>query len=298
MGSWGAGLYSGDFAMDVRSTVRAVARLPFGPERLADILCESEPGAAANPEDEDHTTFWLVVADQFARRGIASVRVRETALRIIDAGSDLAMQQKLGQTSTGLAKRRRTLAELRNRIAEPPPLDKARATLRQPQPFVMDVGDALAYPTCGGECVNPYFARREQQKVSRPGGPQVWSPDGWAAMVVVERGRAFGFFTWYRPIVIPEALAVKPDLEVLRHQDWRLDSPGTCSPAHFRKMELEKIGTVPVDVATLHRVFPGLRAGDSQAISDISIANRLSVRTPVFRLRAPYSQNVRLETLA
>ena len=34
MGRWGTGLYSGDFAMDLRSTIRAVARLPFSADRL------------------------------------------------------------------------------------------------------------------------------------------------------------------------------------------------------------------------------------------------------------------------
>jgi hypothetical protein len=65
MGTWGAGLYSGDLAMDLRSTIGAVTRLPFEGDRLVEILCEAEPGAANNPEDEEHTVFWLVVADQF-----------------------------------------------------------------------------------------------------------------------------------------------------------------------------------------------------------------------------------------
>ena len=38
MGVWGAGLYSGDFAMDLRSTIGAVARLPFDNDKLLDIL--------------------------------------------------------------------------------------------------------------------------------------------------------------------------------------------------------------------------------------------------------------------
>ena len=68
MGTWGTSLYAGDFAMDLRSTISAVAHLPFDADRLLEILCESEPDAANNPDDEDHTIFWLVVADQFAKR--------------------------------------------------------------------------------------------------------------------------------------------------------------------------------------------------------------------------------------
>ena len=48
MGTWGTGLCSGDLAMDLRSTIAAVARLPFEGDRLAEILCETEPGVADN----------------------------------------------------------------------------------------------------------------------------------------------------------------------------------------------------------------------------------------------------------
>jgi hypothetical protein len=48
MGTWGVGLYAGDFAMDLRSTIGAVACLPFDSDRLVEILCESEPTAASS----------------------------------------------------------------------------------------------------------------------------------------------------------------------------------------------------------------------------------------------------------
>lgn len=88
MGVFGTGLYSGDFAMDLRSAVSAVARLPFDGDRLADILCESEPTTANKPDDEDYTLFWLVLADQFVKRAIVCNRVRDRALAIIDSGAD------------------------------------------------------------------------------------------------------------------------------------------------------------------------------------------------------------------
>jgi len=34
MGAWGVGLYSNDFALDLRGSVKAVARLPFEPGKL------------------------------------------------------------------------------------------------------------------------------------------------------------------------------------------------------------------------------------------------------------------------
>ena len=116
MGVWGTGLYSGDFAKDLSSATRAVAQLPFAGERLADLLCSVEPGAANNASDEDHTTFWLVVADQFAKRGIVCERVRQRALEIIDGGEDVGMLSRLGLDAAGLKKRGKILAELREKI--------------------------------------------------------------------------------------------------------------------------------------------------------------------------------------
>src|SRR5262245_43667981 len=132
MGVFGAGLYSGDFALDLRSAIGAVSRLPYDGDKLAGILCETEPGPANHPEDEDHTTFWLVVADQFARRGIASARVLEQALAIIEGESDIIMLERLGMDQSGLKKRRKMLAELRERLVEPP-VSRQRTVLQKPQ---------------------------------------------------------------------------------------------------------------------------------------------------------------------
>jgi len=127
--------------MDLRSTIAAVARLLFDGDGLVEILCQFEPGAANNPNDEEHTIFWLVVADQFARRAIACARVREKALTVIDDGSDLAMHAKLGMSPADLKKRRKVLAELRARLTVVTADSlKRRSILRRPQPFLMDVG--------------------------------------------------------------------------------------------------------------------------------------------------------------
>jgi hypothetical protein len=109
MGAWGTGLYSGDFAMDLRGTIGAVARLPFSADRVVDVLCDVEPGAARSSDDSDHTVFWLVVADQFAKRGIDSPRARETALSIIDEGRDRAAMAALGMREPDLRRRDRML---------------------------------------------------------------------------------------------------------------------------------------------------------------------------------------------
>src|SRR5438094_6004830 len=144
MGAWGTGLYSGDFAMDLRGTIRAVARLPFPADRLVDVLCDTEAGAAHNPNDPDHTVFWLVLADQFWKRGIECPRARDAALSIIEEGRDRAAMAALGMPAPDLRRRERALAELRSRLVSAP-APKPRTTLKQPQRYLMEVGDGYAY---------------------------------------------------------------------------------------------------------------------------------------------------------
>ena len=79
-------------------------------------MCETAPSAANNPAHEEYTTFWLVIADQFAKRGVVCDRVRATALRILDGGEDIAIHRRLGMKPADLAKRGRQLEEVRVRL--------------------------------------------------------------------------------------------------------------------------------------------------------------------------------------
>jgi hypothetical protein len=270
MGVWGIGLYSGDFARDLRNMVGALLRLPFDPERIVDIACETEPSAANDPKNEEHTTFWLVLADQFAKRGVLCDRVRTKALTLIDSGEDLATMATLGMKATDLRRRQTKLDELRSRIAAASTTARPRNTLRAPQPLLMEIGDVLVYPTCGGRCINPYFPSKEQDGR--------WTQDGWAAMVVIDSGRAFEYLSWYRTVNIAHAVVEQPSVDWLRADEllWRLGWPGTCSASHFRKMELEKIGAFAVDPEKLKKVFPIIKPGISAAVQDISIANSMN----------------------
>lgn len=271
MGVWGAGLYSGDFAMDLRSAARAVARLPFEADRLAELLCSIEPGAANNPDDEDHSTFWLVVADQFAKNGMACARVREKSLEIIDGGYDLALLSKLGMDAAGIRKRQKMLADLRRSITAAGQPGKLRRVLKKPETLLAEAGDVLVYPTSGGKPINPYFRSKEQIV------PE-WQQDGWGAAIVVECGRAFDFLAWYVPLTIAVALPDMPDMGQIRCTPlWVLKRPGTCTASHFQKMGLEKIGTVSIVAENLDRSFPERSDGMHEAVNGISIANHLSV---------------------
>ena len=299
MGYWDGALYAGDFAMDLRATVAAVSKLPFDADRLVEIICETEPAAAADPADEDHPAFWLVVADQFARRGIVSTRAREMALQVIDGGLDIDTQSRLGQSATGLAKRSRMLEQLRERIAHPAAVRPSRTVMREPERFVMDIGDTLVYPLCNRKPLNAYIASRRKQVTYGPAGPQPWTQDAWGAIVIAERGHAFGFYAWYRPLIILEPHVHKPDVESIKGEDLRLERPGNCPRVQFARMGLEKIGCFDIDLVRFHEAFPGLRPGDRYAIADISIGNRLHIphSGPMAVRRPPYDTVVRIGRL-
>lgn len=97
-------------------------------------------------------------------------------------------------------------------------------------------------------------------------------------MVLVDRGRAFDFLSWYRMLTISEETRERPSISDLRADRlWRLGRPGTLTALHAKRMEFEKAGTVPIDDAKVRGTFPEMRPGTTYAVSDISIANTMNV---------------------
>jgi len=285
-----SGLYAESFATDLRTIIKAVARLPYDGDKLLELLCESEEYVSSNPDDPDYPTFWLVIADQFSKHGIVCERAHNEALAIIACGVDVLTREKSALKPTDLRKRQRWAEDLRARITNPSATGKRRATLKRPEEFVMEIGDVFVYPTFGGRCINPRFASREQDRLT-PDAPS-WTQDGWAAMVILDRGRAFDFLAWYRPLVIAVAKNEKPSFEQLHgEQLWRVARPCTCSPLHLRRMRFEKVGALPIDDAKLQREFPEMTSGASAALDDYSIANSVSVgpHVPEVLMPRPYA---------
>src|SRR5436309_3035452 len=107
------------------------------------------------------------------------------------------------------------LQEVRARIAAAR-ASKPRTVLQKPQPLLMEVGDVIVYGDLGGSAFNPYFASKELNKQYTKTGPTPWPQDGWAAMVMVDCGRAFDFLSWYRRLTIAAARSERPALDSLR----------------------------------------------------------------------------------
>ena len=273
MGAWGVGLYSGDYAMDLRSTVSAVARLPFEPAELLAILRQSESGAADDPTDSDHTVFWLVIADQFHKRGLECPEARERALTIIVGGEDLAAMARLGMDEKPLAKRRAMLVAVATALKAPLP-DKPRKVLKAPQPFVLEVGEAVAYPVNErGTPINPYL-------VGKPWPiAKSWKQAAWGAIVILERGHVFDYLVWYQPLGLAQPLAEKPSLtDLWALRPWLRRNVGTLTARHSKLMEFETLGRVTIDRDRLLAAFHEFAKPRSAAVNDITIANSIAVR--------------------
>lgn len=277
MGTWGTGLYSNDFGLDLRGAVKAISRLPFDEQRLTAIAVNAFGETANNESDEDYTTFWLVLADQFHRHGIPAKQAFDTALDIIKSGKDIQVHQDLGMSDIEIKQRRRILAELQRRL-EQPTSSKSRNVLKKPQSLLMSIGDVIIYPIdARGMCVNPYVTSR----IIEINPSFKFEPTGWGAAVIIDCGRVFGYFSYYIPLVITKRFDSdqKPTLEMIEHvEGWKLQISGTCSKHQFVRMQLEIIGKVEIDERKLASHLPIIDNGMFGAVNNIAIANRLDIR--------------------
>src|SRR3954454_1336170 len=120
MGAWGVGLYSSDVALDLKSTIASVLRLPLAPDEALAVLIESEP-ALSNAADEDYTDAWFAVADRFHRYGVRHEPTVDLVYQLVDDGTDLRVKSELGLGDGELCARAKVLAQLRERLATPHP---------------------------------------------------------------------------------------------------------------------------------------------------------------------------------
>jgi hypothetical protein len=280
MGIWSPALYGGDLAEDLKETIKAIARLPLEPDYLIELLRQNNAEIAEDPSDEEFTTFWLVLADQFHKYGLNAPTLFQRALEIIDSKQDLQVHSNLRMSPADLKKRQKVLDGLRAKLISPLPKRKAKS-LAEPEPFLMDVGDLLVFPVCRQGCsLNPYMSSAMQSD---------WQQAAWGAVVIIERGKAFDYLAWYRPIKLIEHFPIEqpregssskqspiPDLQTLTtNPNWNIEHAGTCSPSHFRKIRVQLVGHVELNEERVKQACADLHSGVQMAINDISISNSL-----------------------
>jgi hypothetical protein len=243
MGVWGPGLYEDDFASDLKSTISLVCKVPADGNRLLQILRTmlTDDGDA----NDDQCTFWLVVADQFERRGIVCAEAFATALSIIEGEQDLRRLQEHGLAPRSLLKRKAMLQELGARLSAPRPA-RAEPKAGKPPEFVVEVGEIYAFPTMRGAAVNAWFDTWEAAR---------FEPDGWGALVVLQKGRAYNWLPWVSVASLTVSHERCPSFEetlqarLLKHP--QTDGAAKCVPkrSHVKRMKMQPLGRVNLSPA-------------------------------------------------
>lgn len=267
MGTWGPGIYDDDFAADLRSSVALVCKVPFDGNRLTKILLELHH---VTSDTEDESIFWLVLADQFERRGIDCPSVANTALSIIQSGADLSRLKDQGADERFLNKRTSVLESLTTRLQSPRPI-RARSSPKKPPELVFEVGEVYAFPTENGFACSPWRLPTK--------GPFV--ADGWGALVVLDCGRAFDWLPWCALASLNVDPSRQATIEGAKNAKliFHLQTSGAarCVPkrAHAKTMGLTLIGKLALDAA---KVKPHL---SKWPIND-AIAFEWSIATPAY----------------
>ena len=237
MGAWGGRLYDSDFALDLKGTIEGVLRAPLSDDEvLAEIWASHGNGTG----DADALDYWLVLADQFERRGLRRPDVFERALAIIDAGEDLTMLQSLKAEPKTIAERRRETAKLAERLRDPRPA-KPRRPLKKPQPLLLEAGEALTWPTDHGNSINPYVPEESLWKL---GG---FTQDGWGFGIITEAGHEFHVLAYYAVQVLKWRRAERPSPGLAVHCPRVPYHYGTMTKLHLTRTRAERLGRAPVE---------------------------------------------------
>jgi len=234
MGAWGGGLYDSDFALDLKATIKALLRAPLG---MDDLLAEVQSSFGEGAGDSDALDYWLVLADQLERRGIPRPDIFDRAIAIVEAGDDVALLEELEADANTIAERRRETAKLVERLRDPRPA-KARKPLKKPQPLLLEVGEALIWPTERGESINAYIAE------DAPWRPD-FTADGWGFGIVTDAGHQFHVLAFYAVQVLKWRRSERPSVDLAERCPRAHHHYGTIGKLHLKRARIERLGRVP-----------------------------------------------------
>lgn len=149
MGAWGTGLYSDDFALDIKSEL--IDAMKFGKEyreafdEVKEIYLDD-----LEEDDPDIPTFWFVCADVLWKLGRLDEDIKQTALAYINNGGDV---ERWMEESTSLGKKRKAVLEkLKKKILSPQPERKPIKPYRF-YTCPWNTGDIFAMPLQGEEAM-------------------------------------------------------------------------------------------------------------------------------------------------
>ena len=224
MGTWGVGLYENDDAQDLRDDFKEVVRAPWDGDRLLQWALEEFPATS---------DVQLALADLFWLYGIEHAHVRDGAIRLVTSGADLEEKRSLGMSDRDLRRRARILEQLVEKWSAPNPKPRRRNMRKHPEPFVLEIGDCLAYPTAVGRVRNPYVTGAREESFY---GMYPWVQDGWAAALVLARQHRFGTFARYLVAVLRYDKEARPAVDDIAALD--ILHSRTFMPTPLRRVHL------------------------------------------------------------
>ncbi len=230
MGAWGGGLYQSDFGCDLRADLNGFMRAPLSDDEIIAKLAEAH-GSGDGDHHVDAFDYWLVMADQFERRGLHRPDLFERAIGIVEQGADLAALEKLGAGAGTIARRRKDTAELLGRLRSPRPA-KQRRPMKNPQPLLFEVGEALTWPTDHGNRNSEFVL----------GGFQ---PDGWGFGVITGTEHEYGVFARYSMQVLLWRRPERPSPELAIHCRRSDHYYGGITRRDIERIGVERLGKVP-----------------------------------------------------
>ncbi|MFN7883507.1 MAG: hypothetical protein ACK5PF_10920 [bacterium] len=243
MGTWGEGLYDDDEACDLRDSISLLSKMPINGDSILRLVLEQFE-RDDNLDADGSPSFWMVMADQFAKRGIECDFVMQLALAAIDTGADLADLEARGTELQVLKRRKKIHDKLKERIANPKP-PGFRKVPKSPPKCVVAAGEIYSFPTMNGSGLNAWFASWEQAK---------FVPNGWGSLIILEVGRVFDWFPWaaYTSLVIdpkkePDFYSAL-DAKTLFAEGVEYFAP---KESHMKKMNMKLLGCIDVSQAAV-----------------------------------------------
>lgn len=249
MGSWGPGLYQDDEACDLKGTIALLSKMPVEGEHILEILLAHHTSPVDLTADGG-PTFWLVVADQFERKGIRCARVFAQALAAIENGDDIRDLRARDMDEKDLKKRQKVLDELRQRFTHPRPQRKAPSS-RLPAPVVLP-GEVYAFPTMNNAGINPWSPAKELYPLNCDPNSNRWEQRGWGAMLILATGRVYDWFPWCAYASLSISPATQPTLRAAKESRLLIDHDadvGVPRAPHLRRISARLLGRFALDPA-------------------------------------------------
>jgi len=262
MGTWGFKLYQDDDALDLKTLISVLLKLPKTPNELLEIAIESieyEPSI----ETLEGQTFWLVIADIFEKNGIVCKSLQ--------------------------SKRIKELGKLRERIENPRLNTKAANKKRLPS-FMPTRGDVYSFPTMDGKGSNPWCKTWSEAN---------FIPNGWGAMVVLSSGRLFDWYPWFVPVPLDIDSSTEPKWkDILNSRLIFIDDGAKQSRAaspkknHFNRMKLNLMGQLEISRSKGDSYISTTFFGPKNAV-----LHEWSIGDQAINIQHPHIKGVKLKSL-